>query len=417
MLTKDLLRFRLMNNAVKPAFVKTDDPALLEMAAALIGIYERGVGAKRCELEESAGQITGGARDLKLSRGLDKIVLDRCEFSVCAEADYPTLRKAVFARTFKLLRNASFESPDSLRDAIFAGNAKELGFLREGLYADLPDNERLSSIKRIFPKELLERYNCALAQSLLLHCSHIDATIDEPDPAKMRRLFKYLKFFRLMAKIELAKGESKAKEGAEIEPHEISLRIDGPASIFEASSKYGLQLACFLPALIQAKGWEIDCEVKLRDRKLRLRLDQDSGLVSHYSNFSAYVPEEVSLFHRLFKEKAAEWKITGGTPFIKAEGGELFFPDFSFEGPGGVKAHLELFHKWHATQLPMRLSLCERHPELNLLLGVDRALLTDAALKKSLDESAYFKSRGFLFRDFPGVETTRTALESLRKGG
>ena len=119
------------------------------------------------------------------------------------------------------------------------------------------------------------------------------------------------------------------------------------------------------------------------------------------------------MFHKLFKEKVQDWKITGGSPFIRAGGQELIFPDFSFEGPKGVRAHLELFHKWHASQLPARLEFCARHPKLRLLLGVDRSLLSDASLKSALDSSAYFAANGFLFRDFPGVETTRGVLDSL----
>lgn len=413
MLTKDLLRFRLMNNAIKPAFLNTGDQALLELAAAIIDVYQKGAGQTRGELEEASSQITGTHRDLKLSRGLDKIALDRCEFAACADADYPTLRKAVFAKTFSLLRSGTFESPEALRKAIFAGSAEELAFLKNGLYADLPDNERLVSMKKLFPKELLERYNCSLAQSLLLYCSRIDATIAEPDPSKMRRLFKYLKFFRLLAKISCE--DAKGKEGSEMEPNKMTLAIDGPASIFESSNKYGLQLASFLPALIQVSEWAIDCEVKMRDRKLRLRLDQSSGLVSHYSNFGAYVPEEVSMFHKLFKEKVEKWHIAGGSPFIRTGDGDLVFPDFSFEGPKGERVHLELFHKWHATQLPARLELCARHPKLNIILGVDRSLLSDASLKAALESSAYFERAGFLFRDFPGVETTRGVLDSFLK--
>ena len=78
MLTKDLLRFRLMNNAIKPSFVNVGDSALLELASALVTLYEKGVGKTRGELEEASSQITGTARDLKLTRGLDKIALDRC---------------------------------------------------------------------------------------------------------------------------------------------------------------------------------------------------------------------------------------------------------------------------------------------------------------------------------------------------
>jgi len=410
MLTKDLLRFRVMNNAIKPAFVKADDPALLEFASSLISLYEGSAGAKRGALEESAEALIKPVKDLKLARGVNKIALDRCVFTSVVDSDYPTLRKAVFAKAFKLFAAGGQKELSGFRDAVLAGDAAELSFLKDGLYADLPDNERLVSMKKLFPKELLERYNCALAQSLLLFSSRLDATVFEPDPSKMRRLFKYLKFFRLLASI---KAQTPGAEGSEAQPTRLELSIDGPASLFESTTKYGLQLASFLPALIQVSEWSFDCRAKLRDRELRLRLDQGSGLVSHYSNFGAYIPEEASMFHKLFKERVTSWAIAGGSPFIRAGGEELVFPDFSFESPSGARVHLELFHRWHSTQLPSRLALCARHPELNLILGVDRSLLSDPAVKASLDASELFERRGFLFRDFPGVDAVRSLLDSF----
>jgi predicted nuclease of restriction endonuclease-like RecB superfamily len=134
-----------------------------------------------------------------------------------------------------------------------------------------------------------------LAQSPLLYSSRLDAEVSDSDPAKLRRLFKYLKFFRLLAKISLLDDDSKGVEGSEVEARRFALRVDGPASIFESSNKYGLSASQLLPALIQVSEWKIDCEVKMRERVLRLKLDQTSGLVSHYSNFGAYIPEEASM--------------------------------------------------------------------------------------------------------------------------
>ncbi len=413
MLTKDLLRFRLMNNAVKPSFVKTDDPALLELAASLIALYESSAGSTRGSIEESAGALLKTAKDLKLARGIDKIALDRCEFSSVADCDYPTLRRAVFAKAFSLFGSGEVRELGAFKDAVLSGSSPELAFLKDGLYADLPDNEKLVSMKKLFPKELLERYNCALAQSLLLYCSKLEATVSESDPAKLRRLFKYLKFFRLLAKIGDGDGGGSGAEGSEAHPTKLSLSIDGPASLFENTTKYGLQLASFLPALIQVSEWSMDSQVKLRDRVLRLRLDQDSGLVSHYANFGAYIPEEASMFHKLFKARVPDWTVAGGSPFIRAGGGDLIFPDFSFEGVDGTRVHLELFHKWHSSQLPARLEFCARHPELNLILGVDRALLSGSAMKASLEADPFFSKRGFLFRDFPGVDAVRSLLGSF----
>lgn len=138
-------------------------------------------------------------------------------------------------------------------------------------------------MKQLFPegasRTLQLRAGAVAAALLLAHRRYANGIRSGEDA----QAFKYLKFFRLLAKTVCE--DSKGTEGSEVEPPKLSLTIDGPASIFESSNKCGLQLASFLPALIQATEWSIDCEVKLRDRKLRLRLDQSSGLVSHYSNF------------------------------------------------------------------------------------------------------------------------------------
>lgn len=406
MLTKDLLRYRVMGNSVRPSFIRTDDPALLDFAASLIAVYEGREGATRAELEEASSPLVSTLKDMKTSKGLNKLVLDRCQFAACSDYDYPTLRKALFAKSASLLKAGAAGPYDGFRDEVFAGCAGELAFLKGAIYADLPDNERLLSMRRLFPKELLERYNCALVQGLLLFCAKLDATVAEPDPSKMRRLFKYLKFFRLLARLSLV-------EGSESGPSKVRIEVDGPASLFENTLKYGLQLASFLPAIVQVSKWSIDCEVKLRERLLKLKLDESSGLASHYGNFGAYIPEEVSMFHRLFKEKVHEWRVAGGSPFIRAEGQCLIFPDLSFESADGRRRmHLELFHKWHSSQLLPRLEFCERNPSIPLLLGVDRGAAADTRTKAALEGSAWFSRRGFLFRDFPGVDTVRRLLDS-----
>ena len=61
-----------------------------------------------------------------------------------------------------------------------------------------------------------------------------------------------------------------------------------------------------------------------------------------------------------------------------------------------------------------RLRWCEEHPDRDLLLGVDRALLKkDGVLKERLEASEYFQLHGFLFRDFPGVDKVSKLLDSL----
>ena len=414
MLTKDLLRFRSVGGAAKPQFVNSADRELLEIAGQLLDCYriEEGCGVSVRELEEQTAPVINAHKDRKLVKGLNKIILDRCKFSLSDDFDYAAHRRAIFTAASAILRQAKPElNPEELRRSVAAGLAQEENILlQQNLYADLPGNEILSHPPDMYPRELLERYNCALVQSLLLYCGSMEVTVEDPEPARMRRLFKYLKFFRLLAKVtSTGRRPGKGKEADA--PREIKLEIDGPASLFDQSTRYGLQLASFFPAVCDMQQWKFKATVKPGGRELRLSLDQSSGLVSSYRNFGAYVPEEINMFQQLFREKFPDWEIAPGAFLFQDDTREVLFPDFSF-GPkgGGPALHLELFHRWHDTPLLRRLEFLETHPETPLIIGVDRALHRRPELESRLAASVFFQQSGFLFRDFPGVDTVEKTL-------
>ena len=120
------------------------------------------------------------------------------------------------------------------------------------------------------------------------------------------------------------------------------------------------------------------------------------------------------MFSKLFRSSNTGWTLDDMPGWIPLGGQALLFPDFVFRAESGAVFPMELFHRWHAAQLERRLSWCEEHPDRDLLLGVDRALLKkDGVLKERLEASRYFQSHGFLFRDFPGVDKVSKLLDSL----
>ena len=412
MLTKDLMKYRRSGEAIKPVFIAVDDPLNLEIAAELLAVYrlpEAGDPPTRGELEEIVEPLLNAYKDVKLSKGLNKLILDRCKFTMPLEFDYAALRRELFTSAAALLREGTADLPE-YRRCLLDSMPEHANIIDSGIYADLPQNETLVSVKTVFPKELLERYNTSQVQSLLFHCSELMVDVEDADPAEMRRLFKYLKFFRLLA--EVKKMPDGKDDGGNKTLH-VQMQISGPASIFENSRKYGLQLASFFPAVCLFKKWAIKAEIELDGKKHKLRLDWKSNLVSHYRNFSAYVPEEVAMFHRLFKEKIQNWQIIGDTPFFDAGKQEIIFPDLSFKNTGGRIIHLELFHRWHSTPLLKRLEYCAALPCIPFIIGVDRSLSERPEIKNALANSAFFQKQGFLFRDFPGVERVCKLLESV----
>ena len=413
MLPKSLLKFRRSGEQLKPVFIDAEDDDNIQLARELLELYripENSADAlTRGELEEMAEPLLKGHRDRKLACGLHKLALDRCEFSVPPDIDYRELRSKLFVAGASLLLEG--EPPEDSHD-YRSELLRRCSCADNEIYYDLPHNEKLCKVRELFPRELLQRWNCSQVQSLLLYASAITLNIEEPNPAAVRKLFKYMKFFRLLAEIQPL-AEKKKKSNTDT-MFRFTMKISGPISLFENTRKYALQLASFFPAICDLKKWNINAEIKIDDRQYQLKLNQDAGLVGHYRNFSSYIPEEITMFHRLFREKSESWEIIGESPFFHFTNQELIFPDLSFRSKlDGRTVHLELFHRWHSTPLLRRLQALDDHPDVALLIGVDRSLSARPEIKYALDHSTFFQRMGFLFRDFPGVERVTRVLNKL----
>lgn len=406
MLTKELLRYRSAAGRVKPQFIETDDRCLLAFASSIIKTYQDSRNFPRSEIIESLNPLINSQRDLKLARGLLKIYDDMCEFTGDSSCDWAALRRTLFTESSRLIPDVGEgEDYTDFRTKVFAAAGESVVPLSDNIYADLPDYEQLSVLPEMTPELLLEKYNIVLAQSLVLYAESLELAIEEKDSARMRRFFKYLKFFRLLADV------SKSSNWEGDAPAAVRLKIDGPASILDGSAKYGLQLASFLPAVFQLSGWKFSCELKIREKRMKFSLDDSSGLKQRFGRLGIYIPEEVKMFGRLFAERVPDWTLSSDSPFLKGRTRQTFvFPDISFS-KGKKKVYLELFHKWHSRQIPERLEFMEKYPKIPLVLGIERQLLnSNPGLKEQIESHELFGKRIFLFRDFPSIEKMQKIL-------
>lgn len=412
MLTKDLIACRRLRRKLCPDFVDTTDAELLALAGRLLDIMRNGNGRTQAELEEEMEPLQADGLATVRGRGLLKVLLDRCTFMAPAERPYAADRQQLFEKAAALLRQpwpdeAAYGA--AVRAAADA-DGNPLAGAAGGIYADLPENNRLLACDLQSPRELLERYNLALVQALLLGAQSLRITLPPTDPAKLRRLFKYLRFFRLLCRVAGETAPGPVGESA------ISLEIDGPASILAQARSYGLQLAIFFPALCTLPRWQLEASVSWREQVQTLALDQGSGLVCPYHLFSAYTPDEVKLFRQQMETGAGEWELLDGGEILRGANGELIIPDFTFRHPDGAIRHLELFHRYHARALLPRLRwLAETGSPPPLLLGIDRLLLRDPDIEACLANApAELNRRLFLFRNYPTRDKTLKCLsESL----
>lgn len=410
MLNRELLRFDQRQGRLTPRFVDAENQLLRDLARDLTAIYLSSEGQSRDEISEAVAPLINAARSPLIAKGLNKLLMDRCAFREAPEG-MEERRLTIFRAAGRLLQSAGMNDLADYRHAVAVaaphettGLVSDPDQLAMGLHADHPDRQPLTGFEPIEPEGLLHRYNLALAQGPLFWANRLTVRIVEPDPGKQRRFFRHLKFLQLLARV------TRDQEGAD----GFSLELDGPLSLFDVQRKYGLKLALLLPELCQLRQWRMEAALLLESRTLTFELSDASGLWAPEPRTGSYLPEEFGQFAEAFKEKISGWAMIPHPEIVALGGQEWVVPDFSFRHASGKVVHLELFHRWHARQLPARLKRLDgpgRHPPL--AIGVDRALSRQADLAPLLEASRWFEGHGFPFNQFPPVKRVAECLDGF----
>ena len=367
MITGPLLRARCTRDEVAPALVDPASPRYREAADALVEEAREAVAQRltRGELEARIEErIVGNRVDHKLLRGLARVLTDPCEFDTRAPLPPAELRARLFAQG-PVPRQPDLAGVRAAATA-FAALARELGCEAEaverGLFADLRENQVLLSCPVQSGEWLLHRYNAALVQGLLLHASELRIALPEPDPKRLRQLFRHVKFHQLMHAIR--------PEGAG-----YLLTLDGPASLFSLSTRYGMALARFFPALLLQPGpWRMEAELRYRRLHRPMRLTHEAGLVSHLPDHGTWVSREEEWFEERFRALDSGWELERGGDLLPLGGEAVLVPDFRLRRDGRV-AYVEIVGVWRRGYLERRQELLRRHRHPELILCVSRALL------------------------------------------
>ena len=395
MLTKDLVRTRHEGDRLRPLFL-SPTPAVLAGTAAILAFYRAGIGHSRAELQETAPPVLHRMRSLVVARGLQKLVLDRCGFT--DPVDVGDLRWRALEASARALA-APAASAEDHRTAVATELDLAPADLGEGLYADLPHQARLESVPEWSEEELIDRYNLALVQGLVIRCGELELVVDDPDVGRRRQLLKNLRFHRLLAAVSGVSGTA------------LRLTVSGPGSVIHQASRYGLQLANFVPAVTALRSWRLRAEVPGRGGGT-VELGAEDGLRAP-NRFLAYRPEELRDLVAVLAAKRPDWALDEEPPLLAVPGGDLVVPDFALRFPERQDAvPVELFHRWHRHALARRLDQLAGGAAPTLVLGIDRSL---ARLKEAapLVARAEATGRSFLFSGYP----TPRALARLAGAG
>jgi hypothetical protein len=356
---------------VQAQYVDPDAPAIQQAADEVLERFAEAVdsGWTRGELDAQLDELCSERRDHKMVRGLAKIASDRTDYASDAEVDPAAFRREVFlaARAAGPLsmERGPLERPiaDDVLSAVGAQHGLDVAAARQALYADLKESHQVLACRVPSPQWLLDRYNVALAQAVLYQAEEVRLELPSPTAPRMRQLLRWVRFHQLIASSERADDA-------------LVVTLDGPQSLFRQSTRYGTNLARFLPAfLLHEPPWRLEATVrwtKAGHRKT-FTITPDDALVSHYADQGAYRTEAQRHFEAGFDALDTKWTRHDGSELIPLGPKRVIYPDYTFRC-GKRTAHLQWVGFWRRESLLAHLEAVERYGPPGLILAVSTRL-------------------------------------------
>jgi hypothetical protein len=302
------------------------------------------------------------------------------------DAEAEEIRREVFTAASRVRQTTSpgtrFE-----RAAILA----EVGARRDrspesidgALFADLRGAHRLVTFDKLSAEALVAIYERAQAQAVLLRAVKVTVDVRCATAGAVRGLFRRLKFLQLLYVI------TRTETGYRIV-------IDGPFSLFESVTKYGLQLALVLSAFEACDSWRLEAEVRWGKERTPLvfRLKGDHAPAPARA---PSLPDEIRALAGAFAELDTPWRVSASSDILELPGVGLAVPDLVFERGDGAtreRVYLEVMGYWSRAAVWKRVELVQAGLSQRILFAVSARLrVSEAVLDGELPGALYVYKR------------------------
>lgn len=340
-------------------------------------MFQAHVGKPQGELNRQLQELEGEDTDYRIKRGLAHLLRSSFStFDIVSPLEPIALRQRVFAQA--ATRVSSVENAQQHLSLLAQQLSQESdrqvtpAEIRQGLYADLQENRILIEFEAPTPEALIHRYNLSQVQGIFYKASDLVLHLYRNDPGEYKLMFRYLKLFRLMTYIE---GD--ADQG-------FTITIDGPTSLFKASTRYGLDIAKLIPAILHVTRWRLTATLQLKDsyssqvRQRQFTLDADCGLVSHYPPGKPYDSMIEESFASRWPNLKTDWRLEREVDLIPIPG-SVMIPDFRLVHPDGRDYLLEIVGYWRPDYLRKKFAQVQKANRHNLILAISERLNLEKA--------------------------------------
>ena len=193
---------------------------------------------------------------------------------------------------------------------------------------------------------------------MLLRAVRVTIDVREASSKATRAFFHRLKFLRLLYTV------TRTPEG-----HRFV--IDGPYSLFESVTKYGLQLALLVPLLEECGDFSLVADVRWGKERTPLVFRIESSSTGDVA--APPLSEDAASLVAGFKRLNTAWKVAAATTILELPGVGLCVPDLVFTRESSV-VHLEVMGYWSRDAVWKRVELVEKGLAAPIVFAVSSRL-------------------------------------------
>jgi hypothetical protein len=366
-----------------------------ELARELMALASASIGQSREQLQVGFRGVRHSAKERKLRLGLQHLIEARLEFAGAPSAEAERLRRALFLRAAEERRSlADHQAFDA--ETVVARVGGELGMppeeLERRLYGDLKGAQEVRGAVLPSPEQLIEQYETAQAQAVLLRAVRLEADLHGADADAYRELFRKLKFRQLLFRIERLPNAG------------YRLHIDGPLSLFGPTTKYGIELALSLPALLGCGQLDLKADVRWGKRRDALRFELQQRAPGRAER--AALRSEVAELLEQIAALDSGWQAAPCAELIDLtdRGGGVLVPDIELRPPPQTprqagtgeasRVLVEVLGYWSRDAVFQRIEAASQGLAQRLLLVASSRLRVSEELLESSDHASLYVYKG-----------------------
>lgn len=370
MLTKELGIAVYKNNRVFPDRLSQGTHGqYLDYAKKMLAVYRDGTGKTRNQLHKEIANIFADEPDCPVRRidAFCKLLDDASEYRRDIPVKAANLRKKVLRLAapghplVKKVDRLFDKSEEKIKERIAKELDKPWPEIEADFFADVTEYHRLLKfLDYPEPRDLLSRYNVAQVQVALYKAVQLTILTG----ADFKTILRYAKLAKLMHTIERY-GNNRYR-----------IHLDGPASTLRQTTRYGVAMAKFLPALISCSDWQMSAKIGTSAKNWYNYLN-----ISHRDKYKSHLPpmeEFDSTVEENFLEKWGAEPRDGWSLVREGEilwkGQKVFLPDFALSHEDGRKVLLEIVGFWTPQYLKEKAATLKLFEDQPILLLVDQSV-------------------------------------------